>query len=475
MKRYGTSITALAVAGAMTLSIAPNASAQQSSINAELAGSSVNAVNGAIERAAGPLAEPIIDQLSSNAVISDGSAAQASASASASQQAVAVGHAQTGVTVLPAMAAWTAGGEAGQLGGVSWYYHKDGVSVVKDAAKVNDQLTGDAANELSIIEFAVLAGRTVPANKLEELRALHAKNSESTTAMANWETGKLAGTYEGKQWYYHADRTNLVDDQTKVNGALPAGSISIRTFAHANQVRYPENLVQQSLMLSASQAGAGANGAGANGTAGTEGAGKATAETGTALGSSAPALPEWKEGELAGILNGEEWFYSIDKRFVVNNKDLVNQKLAEGQAGVMSIIAFANALEKSLPQNIRGEFQLTAGSSQNDLVKAAAIALPAVLLIGGIAWYLNQDGRTYVLDASRTSSVPTEKERQDSEFMLSSNRAEVEAQIDASTKALNRGITAETGSNDFGKGLIALLVASILGAAAFAFGRRQLV
>ena len=61
MKRYGTSITALALAGAITLSIAPTASAQSS---VELGGSSVNA---AIDEVTKPVADPIIGYLSSTA------------------------------------------------------------------------------------------------------------------------------------------------------------------------------------------------------------------------------------------------------------------------------------------------------------------------------------------------------------------------------------------------------------------------
>ena len=82
MKRCGTSITALALAGAITLSIAPNATAQ-SSVGGELAGSSINA---AIEEVAAPVANPVIDYLSSTATTQAGA-----------------------TTVLAAMPEWKAG------------------------------------------------------------------------------------------------------------------------------------------------------------------------------------------------------------------------------------------------------------------------------------------------------------------------------------------------------------------------------
>ena len=106
-----------------------------------------------------------------------------------------------------------------------------------------------------------------------------------------------------------------------------------------------------------------------------------------------------------------------------------------------------------------------------------------------MAWYLNQDGKTFVTDLGRIGVTPTSQEIDASAHMLSSNRGEVEAQARAAAEAEaqgkavttveaqaeTRGINAATGSNAFGKGMIALLLASVLGAAVFAFGRRQLV
>ena len=138
----------------------------------------------------------------------------------------------------------------------------------------------------------------------------------------------------------------------------------------------------------------------------------------------------------------------------------------------MSVVDFANKMKMSLPLELRDHYQFSFNTA--DLAFAGMMALPALLIIGGVNWYLNQDGRTYVMDITRTSSVPTAAEREASAAMLSSNRAEVERQIQTEGNT-ERGTAIQTGSNEIGKGLIALLIASVLGAAAFAFGRRQLV
>lgn len=237
-------------------------------------------------------------------------------------------------------------------------------------------------------------------------------------------------------------------------------------------------------------ASAGANGSG-SGSA--NGAGSADANAGSSLDGTGSSLPWYEEGKKAGELDGKTWWFAANPNFVVNREDLIKSAtLTAGTEGVLTVKQFADKLGKLQPANLTFGLDggVEGGSSASDLAKAAAIVLPALLLIGGVTWYLNADGQTYVTDSSRTSSTPTAGEREASANMLSSNRAEVEAQAKAqadaqaqaetqpnadSTVTLDRGITAETGNNTFGKGIIALLLASVLGAAAFAFGRRQLV
>lgn len=244
---------------------------------------------------------------------------------------------------------------------------------------------------------------------------------------------------------------------------------------------------------SASVEGWSTQGAGAAGTAGAEGSADANANAGSSLDGAGSSLPWYEEGKKAGELNGETWWFASNPKFVVNRQELIKDvALTAGADGVLTVKQFADKLGKLQPANLTFGLDggVEGGSSDSDLAKAAAIVLPALLLIGGVNWYLNADGQTYVTDSSRTSSTPTQGEREASANMLSSNRAEVEAQAKAqadaqaqaetqpnadSTVTLDRGITAETGNNTFGKGLVALLLASVLGAAAFAFGRRQLV
>lgn len=242
---------------------------------------------------------------------------------------------------------------------------------------------------------------------------------------------------------------------------------------------------------SASAGAAGTAGANGSGSAGANGS--ANANSGSSLDGTGSSLPWYEEGKKAGELNGETWWFAANPNFVVNREDLIKSAaLTAGTEGVLTVKQFADKLGKLQPANLTFGLDggVEGGSSASDLAKAAAIVLPALLLIGGVTWYLNADGQTYVTDSSRTSSTPTAGEREASANMLSSNRAEVEAQAKAQADAqaqaqtqpvedssitLDRGITAETGNNTFGKGIIALLLASVLGAAAFAFGRRQLV
>lgn len=464
MKRYGTSITALAVAGALTLSIAPNATAQTST-DAEFGGSSIEGaaearVNEAIVKVSEPVLDPVSEALAVTAITESTINADTQPNGEQTGQPV---DARAGYTI--AMPAWAKGAEAGTFGGKTWYYHVDGIHVVDEAAnadKPEAATTTDAAKALSIIELAVMTGRAVPQDKLEALRADHEAKSKTTEALPDWAVGAVAATVGDTTWHFHADRIHVVKDKTKAEGVLPDGSLTLLALARDTQKRLPENLVQRTLVKI-----------------------ETPAPAGTPTGSSRAfdfdleALPEWIPGNLAGTLNGQEWYYSEDWRYVVNNLELVNKPAQEGQAGWMSIVVFAEQLGKSIPEALRGQFQFN--FTAKDAGTAAAIILPAMLVIGGVVWYLNQDGRTYMLDATRTSSVPTADEREASEAMLSSNRAEVAAQIEGEgagrveAAAETRGITAETGSNAIGKGLIALLIASVLGAAVFAFGRRQLV
>ena len=471
MQRHATSLTALAVAGAMAIAITPTASAQSSdgaangSVSAEVSGSSVNAL---VDTLTSPVLDPIANGLSSTATETN--------------------------TSLPA---WAVGAEAGQFSGKTWYYMADGLTVTTDAEAAKGNPTGNAKVEMSLLDFAAATGRTVPESQVGAARLKHQAvimDAESAEALPDFAPGTFAAEFDGKKWFYAADGFNVVSDETQVNTPTQGEFRTIWSLAQDTGKRLPENLVQRSLTMTTttlSEVG--------------EGAGSAQASTGSstspAFNFSLESLPAWVAGELAGGLDGQKWFYSKDFKYVVNNPELVNAEFEAGNASWMSVIEFANKLQRSLPQDLRGKFAVEAGSSApgaglaasgssaSDLGTAAAIVLPAMLIIGGVAWYLNQDGKTFVTDLGRIGVTPTSQEIDASAHMLSSNRGEVEAQARAAAEAEaqgkavttveaqaeTRGINAATGSNAFGKGMIALLLASVLGAAVFAFGRRQLV
>ena len=118
------------------------------------------------------------------------------------------------------------------------------------------------------------------------------------------------------------------------------------------------------------------------------------------------------------------------------------------------------------------------------------MALPAALVIGGITWYLSQDGKTYVKDEARKGQEPTAEEKAASEQMLNANKDEVVAQggklaegdaAQAGAPAAPaagegtdsvRGMAAETGSNSVAQALAALAVAAMVAAGAFAARRK---
>ena len=106
----------------------------------------------------------------------------------------------------------------------------------------------------------------------------------------------------------------------------------------------------------------------------------------------------------------------------------------------------------------------------------AAIAVAAVgvpIVIAGVTYFLNQDGETLVGSSERVNQQPTPEEKEKSDQLRAEHADEIAAQQVAA--AANRGVEAETGSNTIARTLFALVIASVLGAAAFVAGRRFLV
>lgn len=87
---------------------------------------------------------------------------------------------------------------------------------------------------------------------------------------------------------------------------------------------------------------------------------------------------------------------------------------------------------------------------KKDYSKLAWLALPAALIIGGVTWYLMQGGK---LDEAAYAGAQGVGAAQD-------------------TATAPRGMAAETGSSTVARGLIALAVVAMAGAAAFVARRK---
>lgn len=140
-------------------------------------------------------------------------------------------------------------------------------------------------------------------------------------------------------------------------------------------------------------------------------------------------------------------------------------------------------------------------------VASGLVEFPPVLTLDGTTYYLNKDGHTFVTDIDRVDADVTPEEVAASEALISANAGEIgrqgleaaraagEAEAEAPAEApaeipveapaetpaetqyaaTTRGLEAETGSNTLVRAVFALLLASALGAAFFAFARRRLI
>lgn len=131
--------------------------------------------------------------------------------------------------------------------------------------------------------------------------------------------------------------------------------------------------------------------------------------------------------------------------------------------------------------------ELPLGSSDVDPEALAPIAnglvnFPPVLTIDDVTYYLNKNGHTFVADILRVNADVTPEEVEASDVLVTKYAGEVARQGTEAARAAgepvddaDRGLAAETGSNTLVRALFALALASVLGAAFFAFARRRLV
>lgn len=103
----------------------------------------------------------------------------------------------------------------------------------------------------------------------------------------------------------------------------------------------------------------------------------------------------------------------------------------------------------------------------------------AAVTLGGILYNVvkNAQGDNVLVPADRPDQTPTAEDEKKTQELVQAHAEEIAAQAAQQNEGSDalRGVGANTGNNAIGKGLIALVMASVLGAAAFVFGRRQLV
>ncbi|WP_288832565.1 hypothetical protein [uncultured Corynebacterium sp.] len=436
MKNLATTLPALALTGALTFAVAPSAAAQS---------------------------------------------AEGGSSAAATESSAALPAPAPGQEDLPHLKIWEAGGEAGDYEDAVWYYHADGTHVVADVENVNADIAELGEDQMTTKEFADVAGYAQPqSGSQQNSSSLAGTSSEASQSGLTAESvlkllatsstqpmlplaivGDTAGQINDQEWYYNRDINFVVNSRELVDKDVASGQGGVMLtvdFARQLQRALPINVVLDqgsSAATVSNTADTGETNTNANGNANADAGSSAN---GALPGSSLPATETGNQtaGGSSATLGGE------------TASQVVNAALGSSNG-------------------ISANGSIEGGSSASDAARLALVALPAVLIIGGISYYLNQDGRTYVDSSSRTSSAPTAQERASSESLLSSNRHEVQRQSQAAPSiqvAANRqeaaapqvrGISAETGSNSLAKGLVALLIASVLGAAAFHFGRKQLV
>lgn len=176
------------------------------------------------------------------------------------------------------------------------------------------------------------------------------------------------------------------------------------------------------------------------------------------------------------------------KRAADSDNDLKPEDLPQG--GVAGANSETYVPENGIdnPAELKPEdvFKEDGTTVDKDKLKKVLIGLGAtagVLTIAGIVYKIvkNSKGEPVLVPADRADQAPTAADEAKTQELLENNAAEIAAQAgaaDATTgdaATADRGVGAATGNNTIAKGLVGLLIASIMGAAAFAFGRRRLV
>ena len=167
--------------------------------------------------------------------------------------------------------------------------------------------------------------------------------------------------------------------------------------------------------------------------------------------------------------DGASWYLTKDGKSYVADQKLVDvaELPADAKVRTPESVQADCVFVDTAAADAAGDAALSAGAIAG--IAAAAVGLPIV--IAGVTYFLNQDGQTLVGSSDRVNQEPTPEEKAASDRLRAEHAEEIAAQQAAAT----RGVEAETGSNTLARTLFALVIASVLGAAAFLAGRRFLV
>ena len=197
-------------------------------------------------------------------------------------------------------------------------------------------------------------------------------------------------------------------------------------------------------------------------------------------------------GELPGTIeiDGKTFYLHENKQLYVTDSSKWNTPVDEIPAD-QKLDASTLGLEALAGEGeAEGKDPETGSSLTNGQIAGiVAGALAGTLIIGGIVYKLVKDkqGNLVYVPENKAGQEPTAEDKAASDKLISENADEIKRQTASAEKmgeevvqidgaeAADRGVNAETGNNALAKGLIGLLLASIMGAAIFAYGRRQLV
>lgn len=179
-------------------------------------------------------------------------------------------------------------------------------------------------------------------------------------------------------------------------------------------------------------------------------------------------------GRVAEAKCGEEtWYLTKDGKAYVGDKALTDVAELPADAKVRTIESVQKDCVFTEGAAAAPEAEVQAELSPGAIAAIAAAAIGVPIVIAGVTYFLNQDGETLVGSSDRVDQQPTPEEKAKSDQLRAEHADEIAAQQVAA--AANRGVEAETGSNTVARTLFALVIASVLGAAAFLAGRRFLV